>query len=146
MNEETEPFEQRLKRQPLRQVPAEWRKKILKAADEAQSVNQSATSAKYSFFSNLNRRLASVLWPHPVAWAGLAAIWIFVCAVNYSIRDTQPVIAEKITPPSPEVMAELRQQQRLFVELSGGSDSSDADRPKTLAPRPRSERVEFLTA
>lgn len=145
MNEETESFEQRLKRQSLRQIPAEWRTEILKAAGESQSI-RSATVARYSLLANLNRRLASVLWPHPVAWAGLAAVWIFVFALNYSIRDTQPVVAEKITAPSPEVMAELRQQQRLFAELTGTGDTSDADRQKTLAPRPRSERVEFLTA
>lgn len=145
MNEEAESFEQRLKRQPLRQVPAEWRNEILRAAGDTQSVRQSMTIAKYSFLSKLNRRLASVLWPHPVAWGGLAAIWIFVFAVNYSIRDTQPVIAGKVAPPSPEVIAELRQQQRLYVELTG-NDSSDVDRPKTFAPKPRSERVGLLTA
>jgi hypothetical protein len=87
-----------------------------------------------------------VLWPHPVAWAGLAAAWILIFAVNYSSRDTQPVVAEKIATPSPEVVAELREQQRLFVELAGVNDSTDFDRQKTFVPRPRSERVEFLTA
>jgi hypothetical protein len=145
MNEETESFEQRLKRQPLRQLPAEWRNEILKAAAETQSVRHSA-AAEYSFLSKLHRRLASVLWPHPVAWGGLAAIWIFIIAVNYSSRDTEPVVAEKIATPSPEVMAELREQQRLFVELAGVNNSSESDRQKTFVPKPRSERMELFCA
>jgi hypothetical protein len=146
MNEENESFEKRLKRQPLRQVPAEWREDILRVAGESQSVRRSSTAAEYSFLSSLNRRLASVLWPHPVAWAALAAIWIFVFTVNYSIQDTQPVVAEKVAPASPEVRAELRQQQRLFAELAGASDSEDADRQRTYVPRPHSERGGWSTA
>ena len=147
MNEETESFEQRLKHQPLRPLPAEWRKEILKATGETQTIRRSAAVTEQSFLSNLNRRLASVFWPHPVAWAGLAAAWIFIVVVNYSIRDTQqPMVAEKITQPSPEVIAELRQQRALFVELTGINDSSDADRQKTFVPRPRSERMWLLTA
>jgi hypothetical protein len=146
MSEETESFEKRLKRQPLRQVPAEWREDILRVAGETQSIRRPSTAAQYSFLSRLNRRLASLLWPHPVAWAALAAIWIFVLTVNYSIRDTQPVVAEKVAPASPEVMAELRQQQRLFAELAGSSDSEDADRQRTYAPRPHSERGGWSTA
>jgi hypothetical protein len=145
MKEETESFEKRLKRQPLRQVPGEWREDILRAAGETQSVRRPSMAIQYSFLSNLNRRLASVLWPHPVAWAALAAIWVFVFTVNYSIRDTQPVVAERIAPVSPEVMAELRQQQRLFAELAGASDSGDADRQRTYVPRPHSERGGWST-
>ena len=35
------------------------------------------------------------------------------------MRDTSPRVAEKSTPPSPEVIVELKQQQRLFAELVG---------------------------
>jgi hypothetical protein len=146
MNEEIESFEQRLKRQPLRQIPSEWRREILKAAGDVQGVRKSTAGIEYSFLSDLNRRLASLLWPHPVAWAGLAAVWIIIFAVDASIRDTKPVVAEMIARPSPEEIAELRQQQRLFVELTGGNDSSDADRQKTFVPRPRSERVKLFCA
>jgi len=93
--------------------------------------------------------LFSLLWPHPVAWGGLAAIWIFILAVNFSMRDQAPVMAEKTSPPSLEVAAELKQQQRLYAELigiTGTGDSSDADRPKVFIPKPRSERADILTA
>ena len=145
MNEETESLEQRLKRQSVRQIPAEWRTEILKASG-TRFIRQPATVAEYSLLSKLNCCLASLFWPHPAAWAGLAAVWIFIFAVNFSIQEKTPVVAEKIAPPSPEVMAELREQRRLFVELTGLNDSSDADQQKKFVPRPRSERVELLTA
>ena len=141
-----DPFEQRLKRQPLRQAPADWREEILTMAREAQPLRQTATVQGDSLFSVLNRRLASLLWPHPVAWGGLAAVWVLIFAAHFSIEDKAPVMAEKALPPSPEVVAELRQQQRMLAELIGVSDASDADRPKVLVPAPRSERVVILNA
>jgi hypothetical protein len=141
-----EPFERRLKRQPLRQTPAAWREEILSAAMEAQPLRHSSAIDGDSLLSLINRRITSLLWPHPVAWGGLAAIWIFIFAVNYSLRDHTLMVAEKVTPPSAEVVAELRQQQRMLAELMGANESGDADRPKVFVPRPRSERVEVLTA
>jgi hypothetical protein len=146
MNEETEQFEQQLKRRSLRQVPAEWREGILAAASQAQPAKNSQPVAGRSFLSILNKRLASVLWPHPVAWGGLAAIWICIFAVNFSVRDREPTLAAKVVPQSPEVVAQLKQQQRLLAELLGPNDSPDADRPRIFVPKPRSECAEILAA
>jgi len=66
--------------------------------------------------------------------------------VDFSMRDPSPAVAEKTAPSSPEVIVELRQQQRLLAELIGSRDTSSADRFKSLIPRPRSERVEFVAA
>jgi hypothetical protein len=84
------------------------------------------------------------LWPHPRAWAGLAAVWILILAVDFSVRDKTPVMAEKAAPPSQEVIVELKQQQRMLAELIGARDTSDADRSKLWAPQPRSQCVEIL--
>ena len=59
------------------------------------------------------------------------------------MRDTTPVVAEKSAPPSPEVIVELRQQQRMLAELIGAGQVGDAEPPKYL-PQPRSEHVEIL--
>ncbi len=146
MNEDLEPFERRLSRQPFRQIPGGWRDEILAAASEAMAANHAARGPHPSFLSTLNHQLSTVLWPHPAAWAGLAAAWVLIFAVDFSIRDRSPVVAEKSAPPSPEVLVELRQQQRLLAELIGPRDARDADRSKSSVPQPRSERATILTA
>jgi hypothetical protein len=143
MNEETSQFEQRLSRQPLRPIPTGWRAEILAAAGRESKGENREQVAHWS--STAVTRLLALLWPNPQAWAGLAAVWILILAVDFSMRDKSPVTAEKSAPPSPEVIVELKQQQRLLAELLGPRDTGDADRSKSLGPRPRSERsIEIL--
>ena len=138
-------FESRLQRQPLRQMPPAWRAEILAAAREAQTPVHASRITHRSWLSTFNHQLSTLFWPHPKAWAGLAAVWIFIFAVNFSLRDPSPRMAEKSAPPSPEVIVELKKQQRMFAELVGSYESPDADRRKVFSPRPRSERVEIVT-
>jgi hypothetical protein len=105
-----------------------------------------SAATNQSWLSPLNHQLSTILWPHPVAWAGLAAVWILILAVDFSARDQSPMVAEKSALSSPEVMVELRQQQRMLAELIEPRDTSDADRSKSFVPQPRSERTEFLAA
>src|SRR5258708_31493262 len=56
-------FEKRLQRQPLRQVPREWRAEIVQGAE--------AATRKSSWLSLLTSYLSPLLWPHPKPWAGL---------------------------------------------------------------------------
>jgi hypothetical protein len=137
-------FEQKLQRQPLRQIPGEWREEILTAAESAAGARRSALDARPTLLSTLNHQLSIILWPHPASWAGLAAVWILILVVDFSLGDKTPVMAEKSAPPSPEVIVELRQQQRLLAELIGSRDTCDADRSKSFVPQPRSERAEIL--
>ena len=139
-------FESRLQRQPLRQMPPAWRAEILAAAREAQAPVHASRITHHSWLSTFNHQLSTLFWPHPKAWAGLAAVWIAIIALNFSARDTAPVLAEKSTSPSPEVMVELKKQQRMFAELVGSREPLDVDRPRIFVPKPRGERVEILTA
>ena len=145
INDETEQFERRLSRQPLKRIPGEWRAEILREGRRAAVPN--IGDADTASLPTLNWRiaLANVFWPHPKAWAGLAAVWILILAVDFSMRDTMPVRAEKAAPPSPEVVAELMQQQRMLAELIGANQAREAEMPRFL-PQPRSERVEILMA
>jgi hypothetical protein len=133
-------FEQKLQRQPLRQIPGEWREEILAAAE----VHLPDAPKRSEGGSTFIAQLSTILWPHPKAWAGLAAVWILIFTVDFSVRDKAPVMAEKTAPPSAEVLVELRQQQRLLAELIGPRDTSDADRSKSFVPQPRSELAEIL--
>ena len=146
MNDETEQFERRLSRQSLRQIPGEWRAKIMVAARDAQASRCPKPVAHRSLLSTIRHQLSSLLWPHPKAWAGLATVWVLILAVNFSTRDKTPVVAGKAMPPSLEVTAELRQQRLLFAELIGPAETQVADRQKRFLPRPRSECVEILSA
>jgi hypothetical protein len=142
MNEETDQFERRLSRQPLRQIPTEWRAEIVGQASSLSPLEKTKKmeTGKMPVLLSFCRDL---LWPHPKAWAGLAAVWILIFAVDFSVRDKSPVTAEKAAPPSPEVIAELRQQQRMLAELIGSSQAREAELPRFL-PLPRSERVGVL--
>ena len=153
MNDETETFEQRLRRQPLRQLPHEWRGEILSACsgDSAERRRSKFLNAGFlpkaatpAWLSALRQQLAAFFWPHPRAWAGLAAVWICILALNFSTHEAAPAQAKKSAPPSPEVMVELKKQQRMFAELVGSHETPEADRPKIFSPRPRSERAEVM--
>ena len=129
-------FEKRLQRQPLQQIPKEWREDILSAAHAAAVSGRNSFDARPSWISIL-------LWPSPKAWAGLASVWILIFAVNFTTRDEAPATQAKCEkPPSPEVLLVLKQQQQLRAELVGFAEPRDAERPKTLLLRPRSERDE----
>jgi len=136
-------FEQKLGRQPLRQVPAEWREEILSAANKVETARRAVRGRLgEASLPKFRDWLSALLWPNPQSWAGLAAVWILIFAMNFSARDTSPAVAERISRPSSEVVVELRQQRLLLAELIGPHDKSksDADRSKSPVPQPRSER------
>ncbi len=139
-------FESRLQGQPLRQLPSDWRREILAAAREAPAPVHAARSPHESWLSTFNHQLSTLFWPHPKAWAGLAAVWICIVALNLSLRDSSPRMAMKSAPPSAEVIMELRKQHRMFAELGGGREPAVADQRKVFAPKPRSQRAEILAA
>ena len=144
MNDETEQFEQRLRRQTVKTIPVEWRVEILESARDAQAARHASRITHPSFLSTFHHQLSALLWPHPKAWAGLAAVWVIIFAVNFSVRDGSSKLAAKSAPPSPEVVVELKKQQRMFAELVGANEPPDADRQKIFSPKPRSERTEIL--
>lgn len=147
-------FEQRLRRQPVKKVPEAWRADILSAARQARPIHHSSFVIRHSlaasersgggWLSTFNYRLSTLLWPHPKAWAGLAAVWVVIVALNFSIRDKPPVLAQKSAPPSPEMVAELKQQRKMLAELIGPAELSVADRQRFLSPKPHSQRMETL--
>ena len=73
----TDDFEQRLQRQPLRPVPPEWRDEILAAARAGAAPSSLAPRP-----SPLLSLLRDWLWPHPVAWGALAASWALAVGLN----------------------------------------------------------------
>ena len=131
-------FEKQLQQQPMRAIPGEWRGEILGAATSAAS-KQYEPSKPTSFLSTLNHQLSALLWPCPQAWAGLAAVWLIILAVNVTSTDRTTQIAKSETP-SPEMIMALKEQRRELAQLVGHLDTEPVEPPKTVTPRPRSER------
>ncbi len=139
MNDETEQFERRLNRQPLRPIPSEWREDILREGRRVVGPNQ---KSRPSLFLAFNLQPSTLF-----RWSALAAVWVVILALNHAARDTTPIVTAKSTPPSPQMLLALRQQQKLLAELIEPAATRDADKPKSFVPRPRSELgLPFLNA
>jgi hypothetical protein len=146
MSKDMDQFEQRLRRQPVKPVPADWRAEILAAARAARPVERPAASRNSWFVSLLHEILFSVR-ANSKGWAGLAAVWVLIVALNLSMQTSAPAsaLAEKTVPATPERIAELKQQQRMFAELDGLTTPPDADRPKAPPLPPHSQRAGWMT-
>jgi len=131
-----DPFEQHLRRQTPREIPASWRDPILSAAQVAPARDLSLReSARLTFRERLN----AWLWPHPIAWSALAACWVVILAVNLSLHEPAPVMAKKSAPMAPDTLAELKRERILLAEVEGLSEPPDVDRAKKSPLQPRTE-------
>jgi len=112
-------FENKLRGQPRREIPREWRREILGPL-------RPPRTAPAGWWRQL-------LWPHPAAWASLAAAWVAIVALN---RAATPDAAPRqvATRPSRDMVLAYQERQRLSAELA--SDRSEP--PKPAADRPRS--------
>jgi hypothetical protein len=144
MNSEDQ-FEKRLQNQPRRPVPPAWREGILSAARQAACERRSRPLSCPCLLSTLNSQLSALLWPHPRAWAGLAAIWLLVLGLDFAAREPfASEVAGRAAPPSPQMRKLLQQQEQLLAELVGPKEAHAADRPKPAAAQPRSQRREEI--
>ena len=121
--------------------------KMIAAAKSAAAPRTSILDFRPSFLSTLNAQLATLLWPSPRAWAGLAAVWLVMLAVNFSTRDQATALAaHSAGPPSPDTVRVLKQQEQLLAELVERDETRGADKSKAVPPRPHTERRnELLT-
>ncbi|MGD0016231.1 MAG: hypothetical protein ABSC38_01760 [Verrucomicrobiia bacterium] len=129
----TENFEERLRNQPLRPIPTEWREEILAATKVA------VRPRRPSFDAQPHLWWRELLWPSPQAWASLAAVWLAILAVNFSTGNGSQVAAKGPQQSSPELIAVLRQHERLMVELIGPHEKPAAGCLKQFQFQPRSE-------
>ena len=130
-------FENRLQRQPLRTLPDEWKTSILNAAHESTIPERPVR----------NRSLwREVLWPHPVAWGGIAAVWCFIGLVSLLQRDNgfngEMTHSAAMAPESMMLLVEQRQLRKELLEEGFSSPEPVADAsPRVPADRsPRSSR------
>jgi hypothetical protein len=124
-------FEAQLQRQPLRDLPAEWRTEILSVAQEAMAQPE---TVKPTVPTSWWREL---LWPCPQAWAGLAAVWVVILGLNWLNNrptDGQPLQARRELTPE-ERMAFIEQQRLLATLLESQMVVTPPPVEKTHPPR-----------
>jgi len=81
------------------------------------------------------------LRPPRWAWAGLGAAWAVILLLNFSAREPDaPVRAGMQLPLASEVRFAVKQKQQLMADLAALSEPAAADKAKTVAPAPRSDR------
>jgi hypothetical protein len=79
-------------------------------------------------------------------WTGLATVWVLIFIINLSQRDTTSSVTGQPVR-SPAVMMSLEVQQRWMNELfADRSTPPEADRPKNIVPKPRTEKNEMTPA
>ena len=138
-------FEKKLRAQPAKEIPGEWRAEILSAARAAQPSASASGVPHRSWLSTINQQLSTLLWPNQKAWGALAAVWVVIFLLNHAAQDGDGVVvAKKSGPPSPEMIAEMKKQQKLYAELVGAGATADVEHPRDLPNRPRTWRVEVI--
>ena len=93
----------------------------------------------------------SLLWrelilPSRRIWTGLAAVWLALIIVNVSQCDpASDVPGQRLSAPA--VTMSWQVQQRWMDELlADRSPTPEADRPRNVPPRPRSEETGMMAA
>jgi len=118
-------FEQHLKNQPLRAVPADWREQILSTAAVSArdleyvvpplggpSDSSPSTPPRAPWWQRW-------LWPSPYAWGALAFAWLIIFVLNAAAQPSRAEIAARGPAPNPqEIMAMLDEWRHIEDELS----------------------------
>ena len=117
-------FEDKLRGQPLREIPSEWRREILAPLRQR-------PEATVSWWRQL-------LWPHPVAWATLAAAWVAIFALNFAGAPEGE--SYTVGASSRDTLVAYQERQRLWAELVLDI-SPQARKQPPAADRPRSHRI-----
>jgi hypothetical protein len=112
-------FEKHLQRQPLRELPRDWRDEILPTAADSRPST----------------------WPSLRAWAALGAVWVVIFLLHLSAPD-EPRLAGNSPKMTMRSFAMLHEQTLMMAQLLGQTDQPDAVEPPAalpVAPKPRSE-------
>jgi hypothetical protein len=80
-------------------------------------------------------------------WAGLAAVWLVIIALNITTEDERRAMVKDSPPPSREMQLVLKQQEALRAELLGELKTRASSPPRESGGSPRSEqRINILFA
>ncbi len=131
-----------------RHQSAEAKLKTIRADDLARHARASANQLGHQLPSSLSLASAArqfwqeSIWPWRRVWLGLASVWLVLLALNLASDEGPKMARHKTPPPDPELMAALREQRRLMLELLEPSAPPPASLPKI--PGPRSEQRQTM--
>jgi hypothetical protein len=142
-----EPFEDQIRRQPFRTMPGSWKAQILRKASEAASETTHGRPGRPARGWSWESSWWNWLWPHPVAWAGLIALWLGLATCYWIPQERPAGRAQTGRSASAEEMLILHEQQRRWAELvaiwrSGPPEAAKPD--PHLKSRPRSQSYENI--
>ncbi|HEY2952508.1 MAG TPA: zf-HC2 domain-containing protein [Verrucomicrobiae bacterium] len=100
---------------------------------------QTADSPTRTLLAAVISRWAEWLWPSPVAWGGLAAVWIWLIIVQWAAPAQRAFDHELARSPSSGTVISFAQRQRELSSLLEGLALTPAP-SKPDPPRPRSQR------
>ena len=140
----TENFEERLRSQPLRPIPAGWREEILSSAKLAIAARTKPTERNLAFVivQTLWREL---IWPCRRVWAGVACAWLLIIGLNMASPEPLPQIIGKASPRSNEDFRAFIEQRQLLAQLTD-SLPTPANTRKPSPPGPRSDSTTRISA
>ena len=159
-------FEKQLQRQPLRELPRDWRAEILAAAAaprrpglrghgegtaaaaDGEEVGRAvlcpprrARSARPTSQDGWTTGEGVSTWPSVRAWAALAAVWVVIFLLHITAPD-EPRLARNSPAMTLQSFALLHEQTLIMAQLLGQTDPTEAAEPpaaQPVAPKPRSE-------
>ncbi len=79
------------------------------------------------------------------AWIGMAAAWIVILVAFAATHDTPQMARVKVSPPSPELMAALREQRQMMLQLFEPAASVRPVESKIPGPRSEQRIVAYFT-
>jgi hypothetical protein len=135
-------FEEHLRSQPLNGPPPEWRSEILAMARQTGASVRSIEAVEHG----RNERslwlttIRGWFWPHPGAWASLAAIWLFLFIMQHqmNVEIQEELTLAGVQPPITDVMLAMEQHQIVIEQLLALNDFEwpVIDRPKPMPVAP----------
>jgi hypothetical protein len=137
-------FEKHLSQQQIRHLPPDWKREILATAAQArQQEARVCGKAAPSAGTRLRAWVHDLLWPSPVAWGGVAGIWIVLLAVG---KAPEPDFASHASAAalSPQDIQLVRQQNQWVREQLAFDDAQrESRRVPDVDVRPRSGAPEL---